>query len=239
MLILFLSGEYIEEIMRNSIPVITIDGPSGVGKGTLSLSLAKYLGWHLLDSGAIYRVLAYQALKLHVPLENEPTLTKLACVLPLTFQGSSAGMKVLLAHEDVSNAIRTEEVGNAASKVAALPKVRDALLQKQRDFRQSPGLIADGRDMGSVVFPDAQVKIFLEASPKSRAKRRMKQLQKKGICVKFGEILQEISVRDARDRNRPVSPLKPAPDALVIDSTSLSISDVFEKALTYIKHKLN
>lgn len=226
-------------MMHHVIPVITIDGPSGVGKGTLSQLLADYFNWHLLDSGVIYRVLAFQALELHIALDEENVLSKLALALPLAFITSSKETKIMLANDDITNGVRTEQVGNAASKVAILPKVREALLQRQRDFCQPPGLIADGRDMGSVVFPEAAVKIFLDANLKSRAERRMRQLQTKGICVKFGEIFQEIAERDARDRNRPVSPLKPAADALVIDSSSLSISEVFEKALTYIKQKLN
>lgn len=226
-------------MMHHVIPVVTIDGPSGVGKGTLSQLLADYFDWHLLDSGVIYRVLAFQALELHIALDEENVLSKLALALPLAFITSSKETKIMLANDDITNGVRTEQVGNAASKVAILPKVREALLQRQRDFCQPPGLIADGRDMGSVVFPEAAVKIFLDANLKSRAERRMRQLQTKGICVKFGEIFQEIAERDARDRNRPVSPLKPAADALVIDSSSLSISEVFEKALTYIKQKLN
>lgn len=225
--------------MQNSTPVITIDGPSGVGKGTLSKGLAATLGWHLLDSGAIYRVLAYQALKLQVGDNNEQTLTQLATALPIRFYYDDICTHIWLANEEVTDIIRSEEIGTVASRIAALPSVRVALLQRQRDFRQNPGLIADGRDMGSIVFPNAQAKIFLDASPKIRAERRMKELQNKGIYVTFGEILQEISERDARDRNRPISPLKPAPDALVIDSTSLSIADVFDRALTYIKQKLN
>jgi CMP/dCMP kinase len=226
-------------LMQTSIPVIAIDGPSGVGKGTLCQLLAKHLGWHLLDSGAIYRVLALSALNNHIELDDEHALSDLALNLPLVFQTSNTGVAILLDNEDVTQTIRTQDIGTAASKVAALNPVRTALLQRQRDFCQLPGLIADGRDMGSVVFPTAPVKIFLDASAKARAERRMKQLQKKGICVKFGEILQEIIERDDRDRNRAVAPLKPADDALVIDSTSLSITEVFEMALTYIKQKLN
>lgn len=224
--------------MSNSIPVIAIDGPSGVGKGTLCQALAEHLGWHLLDSGAIYRVLAFAALDSQIALNDEEKLAELAFNLPLKFITQSDKIIVLLNEQDVSQAIRTEQAGGAASHVAALVNVREALLARQRAFRQAPGLIADGRDMGSVVFPDAPVKIFLDASPESRAERRMKQLQDKGICAKFGEILQEISERDYRDRNRPVAPLRPAVDALVIDSTSLSIPEVFEKALTYSKSKL-
>ncbi|MBI0103476.1 (d)CMP kinase [Gilliamella sp. W8145] len=224
--------------MTKNIPVIAVDGPSGVGKGTLCQALANHFNWHLLDSGAIYRVLALAALKQNIALDDINQLTKLALNLPLTFDSSHGDVKVLLAGVDVSKEIRTEQTGGAASKVAAINEVRTALLQRQRDFRQLPGLIADGRDMGTVVFSDAPVKIFLDASAQSRAERRMKQLQDKQIHAKFPEILQEITARDERDRNRAVAPLKPAVDALIIDTTSLSIEDVFNQAIMYIKEKL-
>lgn len=225
--------------MISVIPVIAVDGPSGVGKGTLCCLLAKHLKWHLLDSGAIYRVLALSAMNHNIALNDEVALVKHSSTLPLKFDAFESSVKILLDSKDISQAIRTEEVGAAASKVASLPKVREALLQKQRDFKVSPGLVADGRDMGTVVFADAPVKIFLDASAQARAERRMKQLQQKGICVKFGEILQEITERDARDRNRTVAPLRPATDALIIDSTSLTIDEVFNKALDYIRSKIN
>ena len=224
--------------MTKNIPVIAVDGPSGVGKGTLCQALANHFNWHLLDSGAIYRVLALAALKQNIALDDINQLTELALNLPLTFDSSHGDVKVLLAGVDVSKEIRTEQTGGAASKVAAINEVRTALLQRQRDFRQLPGLIADGRDMGTVVFSDAPVKIFLDASAQSRAERRMKQLQDKQIHAKFPEILQEITARDERDRNRAVAPLKPAVDALIIDTTSLSIEDVFNQAIMYIKEKL-
>ena len=224
--------------MTNNIPVIAVDGPSGVGKGTLCQALANHFNWHLLDSGAIYRVLALAALKKNIALDDINQLTELALNLPLTFDSSHDEVKALLAGVDVSKEIRTEQTGGAASKVAAINEVRTALLQRQRDFRQLPGLIADGRDMGTVVFSDAPVKIFLDASAQSRAERRMKQLQDKQIHAKFGEILQEITARDERDRNRAVAPLKPAVDALIIDTTSLSIQDVFNQSIMYIKEKL-
>ena len=224
--------------MTKNIPVIAVDGPSGVGKGTLCQALANHFNWHLLDSGAIYRVLALAALKQNIALDDINQLTVLALNLPLTFDSSHGDVKVLLAGVDVSKEIRTEQTGGAASKVAAINEVRTALLQRQRDFRQLPGLIADGRDMGTVVFSDAPVKIFLDASAQSRAERRMKQLQDKQIHAKFPEILQEITARDERDRNRAVAPLKPAVDALIIDTTSLSIEDVFNQAIMYIKEKL-
>ena len=220
--------------MNKSVPVIAVDGPSGVGKGTLCQALANHFKWHLLDSGAIYRVLALSALKQNIALDDEQKLAQLALNLPLTFDTTGIEVKVLLNNIDVSKDIRTELTGGAASKVAAINSVRTALLQRQRDFRQAPGLIADGRDMGTIVFKDAPVKIFLDASAESRAERRMKQLQDRQNHVKFAEILQEITARDERDRNRTVAPLKPADDALIIDTTSLSIQDVFNQSIKYI-----
>ncbi|MBI0096334.1 MULTISPECIES: (d)CMP kinase [Gilliamella] len=224
--------------MNKSVPVIAVDGPSGVGKGTLCQALANHFKWHLLDSGAIYRVLALSALKQNIALDDEQKLAQLALNLPLTFDTTGIEVKILLNNVDVSKDIRTELTGGAASKVAAINSVRTALLQRQRDFRQAPGLIADGRDMGTVVFKDAPVKIFLDASAESRAERRMKQLQDKQNHVKFAEILQEITARDERDRNRTVAPLKPADDALIIDTTSLSIQDVFNQSIKYINKEL-
>lgn len=224
--------------MSKSVPVIAVDGPSGVGKGTLCQALANHFKWHLLDSGAIYRVLALSALQQNISLNDVTQLAQLALNLPLAFDSHGCDVKVLLNHVDVTKEIRTEKTGGAASKVAAINSVRTALLQRQRDFRQAPGLIADGRDMGSVVFSDAPVKIFLDASAHSRAERRMKQLQDRQNHVKFAEILQEITARDERDRNRTVAPLKPAIDALIIDTTSLSIQDVFNQSIKYINEKL-
>ena len=224
--------------MNKSVPVIAVDGPSGVGKGTLCQALANHFKWHLLDSGAIYRVLALSALNQNIALDDEQKLAQLALNLPLTFDTTGIEVKILLNNVDVSKDIRTELTGGAASKVAAINSVRTALLQRQRDFRQAPGLIADGRDMGTVVFKDAPVKIFLDASAESRAERRMKQLQDRQNHVKFAEILQEITARDERDRNRTVAPLKPADDALIIDTTSLSIQDVFNQSIKYINKEL-
>ncbi|MCO6551857.1 MAG: (d)CMP kinase [Gilliamella sp.] len=224
--------------MNKSVPVIAVDGPSGVGKGTLCQALANHFKWHLLDSGAIYRVLALSALKQDIALDDANKLEQLALNLPLTFDTQGYNVKVLLDQIDVTKEIRTEQTGGAASKVAAINSVRAALLQRQRDFKQAPGLVADGRDMGSVVFSDAPVKIFLDASAQSRAERRMKQLQDKQNNVKFAEILQEITARDERDRHRAVAPLKPAIDALIIDTTSLSIQDVFNQSIEYINEKL-
>lgn len=219
--------------MSVNIPVITVDGPSGAGKGTLCKVLAEKLGWHLLDSGAIYRVLALAALHHQVDITSEDALVPLASHLDVRFVTQNGQLKIILESEDVSDTIRTEKVGNTASQIAAFPRVREALLRRQRNFRELPGLVADGRDMGTVVFTDAPIKIFLDASAEERARRRMIQLQEKGFCGKFDRLLLEIKERDERDRNRAVAPLVPAADALVIDSTDLSIEEVIEKVLTY------
>lgn len=219
-------------------PVITIDGPSGAGKGTLSKAMAESLQWHLLDSGAIYRVLALAALHHQVDIESEEALVPIAAHLDVRFLSIEGEIQVILEGEDVTGEIRTQEVSNTASRVAAFPRVREALLRRQRAFREGPGLIADGRDMGTVVFPEAPVKIFLDADAEERAHRRMLQLQEKGFGVNFDRLLSEIKERDARDRNRAVAPLVPATDALVLDSTSMSIEQVIEKALDYARQKL-
>lgn len=221
--------------MSSNTPVITVDGPSGAGKGTLCMLLAEKLGYHLLDSGAIYRVLALAAIHHGVDLESEDALVPLAMHLDVQFVAEGELVKVILEGEDVSGELRKEETGNAASKIAALPRVREALLRRQRAFNVEPGLVADGRDMGTVVFPEAPVKIFLDASAEERAQRRFKQLQLKGLDVRFDDLLSEIEERDYRDRNRAVAPLRPADDALVLDSTSLNIEQVLEKALQYIE----
>ncbi|MFG0833334.1 (d)CMP kinase [Aeromonas bivalvium] len=225
--------------MPHMAPVMTIDGPSGAGKGTLCQLLAAELGWHLLDSGAIYRVLALAALHHDVELDSEAALVPLAANLDVQFQVDSEQVKVVLEGEDVSRTIRSQDVSDAASKVAVFPRVREALLRRQRAFRQTPGLIADGRDMGTVVFPDAEIKIFLDASAEERAQRRYKQLQDKGFDVNFERLLTEIQERDDRDRNRAVAPLKPAEDALVVDSTALTIDEVLATVLSYAKQQLN
>ncbi|KJY85230.1 cytidylate kinase [Vibrio galatheae] len=224
--------------MSSHTPVVTVDGPSGAGKGTLCMLLANKLGFNLLDSGAIYRVLALAAIHHGVDLESEDALVPLATHLDVQFVAEGDLVKVILEGEDVSRELRKEETGMAASKVAALPRVREALLRRQRAFSEGKGLIADGRDMGTVVFPQAEVKIFLDASAEERAHRRLKQLQGKGLDVKFDDLLSEIQERDDRDRNRPVAPLRPAEDALLLDSTTMSIDEVVEKALQYIESKL-
>ncbi|MGG2142412.1 (d)CMP kinase [Symbiopectobacterium sp. RP] len=224
--------------MAVTAPVITVDGPSGAGKGTLCKALAETLQWNLLDSGAIYRVLALAALHHQVDIGSEEALVPLASHLDVRFVAEDGQLKVILEGEDVSNEIRNETVGNTASQAAAFPRVREALLRRQRVFREAPGLVADGRDMGTVVFPDAPVKIFLDASVEERAQRRMLQLQEKGFNVNFERLLSEIKERDVRDRGRPVAPLVPATDALVLDSTDMSIDDVIAKSLSYAREIL-
>jgi cytidylate kinase len=218
-------------------PVVTIDGPGGAGKGTLCMLLAKQLRWHLLDSGAIYRVLAVAALKNSIALDDIPQLVELASALNVSFPIENDEVLIVLDGINVTDEIRTETTGNSASKVAAYPEVRAALLLRQQNFAQAPGLIADGRDMGTVVFPTAPLKIFLDASADERAKRRQLQLQQKGINVNFDNLLQEIQDRDFRDRNRPVAPLKPADDAIFIDSTSMSIESVFNRVLELVNQR--
>ena len=222
-----------------NINLITIDGPSGSGKGTVCHILAKKLNWHLLDSGALYRILAFAALQEKIDLDDQNRLAELALNLNVSFVSNGVGVDTLLAGENVGDKLRTEVVAQAASQVAAIQVVRDALLARQKAFYQAPGLIADGRDMGTVVFPDAPVKVFLDASAEERAQRRFNQLQDKGFSVSIAQILSEIKERDFRDRNRAVAPLRPADDALVIDSTSLTIDEVVNKVLELTKLKLN
>ena len=220
-----------------SIPVVTVDGPSGAGKGTLASMLANHMNWHLLDSGALYRVLAVAIEHHGISPADEEAIVPLASGLDVTFETDADSRKIILEGEDVTDVIRTEEVGSIASQVAALPRVREALLRRQRAFEQAPGLIADGRDMGTVVFPEAGAKIFLTASAEARAERRFNQLKEKGMSVKLSRLLSDIKARDERDMQRTVAPLVPAEDAFELDSTALSIEQVFEKAVDFITSK--
>jgi cytidylate kinase len=225
--------------MSKAVPVITIDGPSGSGKGTVSRTLARELGFHFLDSGALYRLLAFAAQRRGIALDDEFALVALSGELDIRFPADGEGDRVLLGGEDVSDAIRTEAAGGGASRVAALPAVREALLDRQRRFRLAPGLVADGRDMGTVVFPDANAKIFLTASAEERARRRFKQLKEKGISVVFESTLADIQVRDERDASRSVAPLRPAADAELVDTSELDIPATIERLRDLLKNRLN
>ncbi len=225
--------------MSNQAPVIAIDGPSGSGKGTIASLVAKKLGWSLLDSGALYRLLAFAARNHGVDLTNEEALKLLAAHLDVQFVAAANGQpqRIVLEGEEVTDAIRNEQIGAGASQVAALGAVRDALLQRQRAFQEMPGLVADGRDMGTVVFPDAPLKIFLTASAEERARRRYLQLKAKGDDVNLASLLDEIRLRDERDTQRTVAPLKPAADAIQLDSTELSIEQVLERILSEVANR--
>lgn len=226
-----------------TIQIITIDGPSGSGKGTLAAKLAAHYQFHLLDSGALYRLLG---LSLHQKgfldaLEDEDTLQQSVTIttnLDIVFKSSESGTQILLDGEDVTQKIRTERVGEFASKVAAIPALRAALVDRQYAFAQVPGLVADGRDMATAIFPQAQAKIYLTASAESRAERRVKQLQAMGLDVKISDILANIQARDKRDMERAVAPLKPATDAYIIDSSNLNIDEVFQLMTDYVDSKL-
>lgn len=221
-----------------SIPVITIDGPSGAGKGTLSLWLAKELKFHLLESGALYRLSALAAKLLGVDDNDEQQVAAISKQLNVSFLPQGDGVAVMLNGQDVSTALRQEDIGMAASKVAAYPQVREALVECQHNFVKAPGLIADGRDMGSTIFPQAEAKIFLTAGAKTRADRRVKQLQDAGLAADYEQILADIKARDENDSNRSASPLVAAQDAFVIDSSDLSLDEVYNMALEYIKNKI-
>ena len=214
-----------------STAVLTIDGPVSSGKGTVARLVAARLGWHLLDSGALYRVLGYHARNQGVALDDEAALVTMAQSLPVRFVEQQGDTAVILDGEDVSNIIRQESVGELASQVAVLQPVRDALLARQRAFAEAPGLVADGRDMGTVVFTSAPLKIYLTASAEERARRRFEQLTEKGFGATLATLVEDIRTRDDRDMNREVAPLRPADDAVVIDSTTLSVDDVVDRIL--------
>jgi cytidylate kinase len=216
----------------NGVPIMTIDGPSGSGKGTVARAAAKALGWGLLDSGALYRLVALAGRRAAVSLENGPGLAKLAVNFDIRFGSDSAGEELVwLDGDEVTRDIRTEMAGNDASKVAALPVVRAALLERQRRFAVAPGLVADGRDMGTVVFPRAPIKIFLTASPEERAQRRYKQLKQKGVAANLAALSREIAERDQRDSTRAISPLVASDDAVSLDTTGMTVDDVIGRVL--------
>ncbi|MCE0723910.1 MULTISPECIES: (d)CMP kinase [Legionella] len=224
---------------NDTVPVITLDGPSGTGKGTLCQLIAKHLKWNMLDSGAIYRVLAYAVRKNKIDFNEVHALTVLARSLNLHFASSDDnGAKVILDDEDISAEIRSEQCGQDASQIAAIQEVRQALLDRQRNFAQPPGLVTDGRDMGTVVFPKAILKVFLYASEEERANRRYLQLKEKGINVSLAQVVEELAKRDVRDTARTHAPLKPAEDAVQIDTTRLSIVQVFNIVLKLINERL-
>jgi cytidylate kinase len=221
---------------HDSVPVIAIDGPSGSGKGTVAQLLATELGWHFLDSGALYRILAYAAGQRGIALDAAAALAELARTLPVTF--SPTNSRISLDGVDIKDEIRTESAGNAASKVAAIPEVRVALLARQRAFRTAPGLVADGRDMGTVVFPDAAVKVFLTASAEERARRRYKQLIEKGLDANLSDLVTAIAERDRRDAERSVAPLKPAADAEILDTSDLDIAQSVAQVRALVRRRL-
>lgn len=211
----------------NNIPVITIDGPTASGKGTVAQLVAARLGFHYLDSGALYRLTALSALRADTPLDDEPALAKLAASLDCSFGNG----EIFLAGENVTMSIRAEKVGNTASKIAALPALRQALVDLQLRFARAPGLIADGRDMGTVIFPDARLKVFLTASVEARAQRRYKQLIDKGFSANMDDLLKDLNERDARDANRTVAPLKPAEGAYLLETSNLTVDQAVEQVL--------
>jgi cytidylate kinase len=222
---------------EKAIPVLTIDGPSGSGKGTISRAVADALGWHLLDSGALYRAVGFAAGEEGIDLSDADAVTRCAETTKITFRDPKDGRetRVIVNGHDATDELRTETAGAAASAIAAIPSLRAALFDKQRAFRKAPGLVADGRDMGTVIFPDAPFKVFLTASAEERAKRRYKQLKEKGLNVTLSSLLREIEARDERDANRKVAPLKPALGALIVDTTGMPVADVVQKVLAVVR----
>lgn len=228
-----------EHNQNQSVPVIAIDGPSSSGKGTISVMLAKYLKWHFLDSGSIYRAIAWAILHYQISPDDQAALARLLKRVQIAIQDRAEQIsRITCDGHDISDDIRSEDCAMMASKVSAYPMVREAVLQYQRDFRRPPGLVADGRDMGTVVFPDANVKFFFEADPKERAERRFKQLQARGINVSLRDIQEELMERDRRDVDREISPTKPADDAIVIDTTNLGIDQVFAEVVKHVEERL-
>jgi cytidylate kinase len=225
--------------MTKPAPVLTIDGPSGSGKGTISRAVAQRLGWHYLDSGAIYRAVGQEAAWEGIDLSDPDAVAACAARTEIRFVNQGAGEPhVLVNGKDATRALHTESAGAVASAIAAYPSVRAELVQLQLRFRQKPGLVADGRDMGTIIFPDAEYKVFLTASASERAKRRYKQLKDKGVSVNLDSLLHEITARDERDAGRAVAPLKPAADAVILDSTGMPITEVIERVLAVLPESL-
>jgi len=227
---------------KNTIPVICLDGPSGVGKGTICLAVAKKLGWHILDSGSLYRITALQVSRafpdVAIDSLDAAKLAEIAKNLKVSYEENNGELAILLDGEDITQLIRNEEIGAKASQIAVIPEVREALLARQRAFRVEPGLVADGRDMGTVVFPQAAVKIYLTATPQERAQRRYKQLKDKGIDANLSALVEDLRVRDDRDMNRKTAPLKPASDAIIIDTSSLSIEQVTNEVMQRVNQRV-
>jgi cytidylate kinase len=216
------------------VPVLTIDGPSGAGKGTVSRLVAGRLGWHYLDSGALYRAVGVAASWADLDLSDPAALVRCTFDTDIRFQDDGGSLRVIVNGTDATDELRLETTGTLASAIAAIPEVRAALKERQRAFRREPGLVADGRDMGTVIFPDATTKVFLTASAEERARRRHNQLKEKGVSVTFDGLLREILSRDARDAQRAVAPLKPADDAVLLDTTGLSIDEVVDRVLALV-----